>query len=260
MICSVSCLTHDNQWPIVTMFWHGSAPFKPLFFTFLCIYVFCTEIAWISWDLRYVWNCLNSDSMIFPPRHSTSISSLRQSLACQVDDVWLLRYVLSFKDCWRLGCRDRMTFECKRIAENDFKSHSLITWLSIKEITWNFVVKAKHWIQEAFAEWVILATSKLLASFCDRRGRSDAVIGRCCPDQDDLPAAIHAAKAAITWRRERENFGRWSTLFVFFSFLCIMSYNGNLYYSLTLIVFILYWKNILVCFAFCRYDRWSNGS
>ena len=30
--------------------------------------------------------------------HSTSISSLRQSLACQVDDVWLLRYVLSFKD------------------------------------------------------------------------------------------------------------------------------------------------------------------
>lgn len=260
MICSVSCLTHDNQWPIVTMFWHGSAPFKPLFFTFLCIYVFCTEIAWISWDLRYVWNCLNSDSMIFPPRHSTSISSLRQSLACQVDDVWLLRYVLSFKDCWRLGCRDRMTFECKRIPENDFKSHSLITWLSIKEITWNFVVKAKHWIQEAFAEWVILATSKLLASFCDRRGRSDAVIGRCCPDQDDLPAAIHAAKAAITWRRERENFGRWSSLFVFFSFLCIMSCNGNLYYSLNLIVFILYWKNILVCFAFCRYDRWSNGS
>ena len=191
---------------------------------FFAFYVFCTEIAWISWDLRYVWNCLNSDSMIFPPRHSTSISSLRQSLACQVDDVWLLRYVLSFKDCWRLGCRDRMTFECKRIAENDFKSHSLITWLSIKEITWNFVVKAKHWIQEAFAEWVILATSKLLASFCDRRGRSDAVIGRCCPDQDDLPAAIHAAKAAITWRRERENFGRWSTLFVFFSFLCIVSY------------------------------------
>ena len=69
------------------------------------------------------------------------------------------------------------------------------------------------------------------------------MIGRCCPDQDDLPAAIHAAKAAITWRRERENFGRWSTFFVFLSFLCIMSYNGNLYHSLNLI-FLFYIENI----------------